>query len=51
MSDTNLITFFLRTAPFWVIPQRVVVICYRRFGTTYLSPPQCSIIQILELKF
>jgi len=28
---------FLRTALFWVITQRVVVIYYRRFGTTYRS--------------
>jgi len=28
---------FLRTALLWVITQRVVVISYRRFGTTYLS--------------
>jgi hypothetical protein len=48
MSDSNLITFFLRTAPVWVIPQRIVVISYRRFGTTYLSLPQGSKIQILE---
>jgi len=27
--------FYLRTAFFWVIKQRVLVICYRRFGTTY----------------
>jgi hypothetical protein len=26
-----------RTAPFWVITQRVVVISYRRFGTNYWS--------------
>jgi hypothetical protein len=26
---------FIRTALFWVITQRVVVIPYRRFGTTY----------------
>jgi hypothetical protein len=25
----------MRTAPFWVITQRVVVILYRRFGTTF----------------
>jgi len=42
MSDTNLITFFLKTVPFWVIPQQVVVISYRPFGSTYLSPPQVS---------
>ena len=27
-----------RTAPFWVITPRVVVIFYRRFGTNYRSP-------------
>jgi len=27
----------MRTAPFWAIAQRVVVIAYRRFGTTYRS--------------
>jgi hypothetical protein len=26
-----------RTALFWIITQRIVVICYRRFGTTYRS--------------
>jgi len=31
-----------RTALFWVITQRVVVISYRRFGTTYQSHPQGS---------
>jgi len=30
----------MRTALFWVITQRVVVISYRRFGTTYRSYPQ-----------
>ena len=29
--------FFLRTAHYWVFTQRVVVIPYRRFGTTYRS--------------
>ena len=32
----------LRTALFWVVTQRIVVISYRRFGTTYLSHPQGS---------
>jgi hypothetical protein len=32
-SDRNM-AFILRTALFWVITQRVVVIYYRRFGTT-----------------
>ena len=32
----------LRTAFFWAIKQRVVVISYRRFGTTYRSPLQGS---------
>jgi len=27
----------MKTALFWVITQRVVVISYRRFGTTYRS--------------
>jgi hypothetical protein len=31
-----------RTALFWVITQRVVVIPYRRFGTNYRSHPQGS---------
>jgi hypothetical protein len=31
-----------RTALFWVITQRVVVISYRRFGTTYRSRLQVS---------
>jgi len=30
----------MRTALFWGITQRVVVISYRRFGTTYQSHPQ-----------
>jgi len=29
--------FTLKTAPFWVVTQRVVVIPYRRFGTAYWS--------------
>jgi len=32
----------MRTALFWVITQRVVVISYRRFGTTYRYHPQGS---------
>jgi hypothetical protein len=32
----------MRSAPFWVIKQRVVVIPYRRFGTTYRSQLQGS---------
>ena len=32
----------VRTALFWFIKQRVVVIPYRRFGTTYLSHLQRS---------
>jgi hypothetical protein len=35
----------LRTALFWVITQRVVVISYRRFGTAYRSHLQGSRIQ------
>jgi len=35
----------LRTELFWVITQRVVVISYRRLGTTYLSRPQGSRFQ------
>jgi len=27
----------MRTALFWVITQRVVVVSYQRFGTTYLA--------------
>jgi len=30
----------MRTAFVWVITQRVVLISYRRFGTTYTSHPQ-----------
>ena len=29
---------YSRTAQFWVFTQRVVIISYRRFGTTYLVP-------------
>jgi len=36
----------LRTARFWIITQRVVIICYRRFGTTYRSHLQGSRILI-----
>ena len=36
----------LRTALFWVITQRVVVITYRRFGTTYQSHLQWSKISL-----
>jgi len=32
----------MRPVLFWVIPQRVVVISYRRFGTTYRSNLQGS---------
>jgi len=35
----------MKTAFFWVITQRVVVISYRRFGTTYQSHPQGSRIR------
>ena len=33
----------MRTAVFWAITQRVVVIIYWRFGTTYLSHIQGSV--------
>jgi hypothetical protein len=35
-------TKYLRTAVFWVVTRRVVVISYRRFGTTYGSHPTGS---------
>jgi hypothetical protein len=35
----------MRTALFWVIMQRVVIICYQCFGTTYWSYLQRSRIQ------
>jgi hypothetical protein len=36
--DERIVTMqFLRTALFWVVTQRVVVIPHRRFGTTYRS--------------
>jgi len=35
----------LRTALFWVAMQRIVVISYQCFGTTYRSHPQGSRIQ------
>jgi hypothetical protein len=35
--NANRIGKMLRTALFWVTTQRVVVICYLRFGTTYRS--------------
>ena len=40
---------FMRTALFWAITQRVVVIPYRRFGTTYRSHLQRSRIWILDV--
>jgi len=33
---------FMRSVLFWVITQRLVVIYYRRFGTTYWSHRQWS---------
>jgi len=49
MRVINLLKYlnFLRTelCSFWIITQRVVVIPYRRFGTTYWSHLQESIIQ------
>jgi len=39
----------LRTALFWVITQRVVVISYRHFRTNYRSHPQDSRIQKSEI--
>jgi len=39
------IQFKLRTAMLWVITQQVVVIPYRRFGTTYRPRLQGSRIQ------
>ena len=36
--NTIIIVSLIRTALFWVITQRVVVIPYRRFRTTYLVP-------------
>ena len=36
---------WMRTALFWVITQRVVVIAYRRFGITYRSHIQGSRIK------
>jgi hypothetical protein len=38
----------MRTPLFWVITQRVVVISYRRFGTTYRSHRQGSRTQNLD---
>jgi len=39
----------MRTALFWVVTQRIVVISYRRFGTTYRSHIHVSrIFSILE---
>jgi hypothetical protein len=35
-------THFMRSAVFWVITRRRVVIVYRRFGTTYRSRPHGS---------
>ena len=44
----NLITIQVRTVLFWIITQRVVVIPYRSFGTTYRSYLQVSRIQRIE---
>jgi hypothetical protein len=38
----------MRTALFWVIAQRVLIISYRHFGTTYHSDLQRSRIFTLE---
>jgi len=35
--------FYIRSAPFWDITQRIQLISYRRFGTTYRSHIQGSI--------
>jgi hypothetical protein len=35
----------MKIALFWALKQRIVVIPYRRFGTTYRSHLQCSGIQ------
>jgi len=43
----RLIQFVVRTALFWAITQQVVVISYRRFGTTYRSYLQGSRTEIL----
>ena len=40
--DTN-----IRTVPFWAITQRVVILPYRRFGTSYQSHHQESRIKNL----
>jgi hypothetical protein len=48
---TNVETRMMRTALFWVITQRVVVISCRRFGATYRSHHQGSRIQILLDRF
>ena len=51
LSTSNFVLFqasgvkLLRTALFWVITQRVVVISYRRFGATCPSHPQGSRIK------
>jgi len=37
--------FMLGTTLFWVITQRVTVISYRRFGSTFPSNPEGSRIQ------
>ena len=44
LNNTNKsnIYIYIRTALFWVVAQRVVVIYYRRFGTTYRSHLQGS---------
>jgi len=44
--DERIVTMqFMRTAVFWVVTQRAVVIPYRRFGTTYRSHLKGSKIQ------
>ena len=42
-------TFLYFTALFWVITQRVVVISYRRFGTTYRPQRQGSRYSTLKI--
>jgi hypothetical protein len=55
LSFTGFICFWeqepkMRTALFWVITQRIVVIYYRRFGTTYRTHPQGSRIHSWTLR-
>ena len=48
LGSTNFTSIIMRTVLFWIIARRVVVIPYRRFGTTYRSHLKGSRIQCVH---